>query len=330
MSVVIDKMKLWAQDSVKPALARSTRGSRSRSTSPMPGVPDTPPSCATSSSSRVAFSLPHGTQRSMAAVHKASPSTDIISCLCTAIRNAGALYECLGVLVSTDNKKHRLWIPERPRCIHLSCSTKAMTLAEVLYLPPPSMKERLKLGVKLASSVLQLHKTQWLGERWSKQDIRFIIPAETLTSRNLIIESPFLYQNFVPHAPVTPPPENSIQTSIVPCNPSLYSLGIVLIELWHWKDLQCLQGTVSTSSGQDARAEFFTAFQLAKELHDEAGKYYGEAVRRCIQGLDTLETSLEKEEFKNKVYSEIVRPLEENLETFLGKPIAAIFDTGAL
>ncbi|KAF8417858.1 hypothetical protein EV426DRAFT_352996 [Tirmania nivea] len=325
------KMKYWLQDNVEPA--RPTRNFRSRNTSPMPAVPDIPPSSVTSGPNKVAIALPRGTQRSVATAYKlrkASPSADIISCLCTAIRSAGVLHGCLGVLVSTDNKKHRLWIPERPDYIHLSCSAKAVTLAELLYFPSPSRKERLKLGVKLASSVLQLHKTQWLGERWSKHDIRFIISVETCTSRSPIIENPFLHQYFIP--PNTSSTKNSIQLSIVPCNPSLFSLGIVLIELWHWKDLQCLQRSVSTdsSTGWDARTEFFTALQLAKELHDEAGENYGEAVRRCIQGLDTRETNLEQEGFKNKVYAEIVRPLEENLAIFTGKSIPEIFGMSAI
>ena len=330
MSVVMGqfgKMKCWVQDNVKPA--RSTRSSRS--TSPMPMDLDTPPSSVTSGLKKADFALPHRTQRNIATgcrARKARPSADIISCLCTAIRDAGAFHECLGVLVSTDNKTHRLWIPERPNCIHFSCSAKTVTLAEILCLPPPSTKERLKLGVKLASSVMQLHKTQWLGEKWSKQDIRFIIPAETRTSRSPMIGNPFLHQSFVP--PNAPLPESATQASIVPCNQSLYSLGIVLVELWHWKDLQSLHAGVSAGLGTgqdlDTRTEYFTASKLAKELHDEAGENYGEAVRRCIQGLDTRETSLEEEEFKNKVYSEIIRPLEENLEIFTGKPIADIFD----
>ena len=314
-------MKCWVRDNVSPG--RSRRGSRSRGTSPMPGVSDTLP-----------LGVTPEIQQSMETacrVRKASPSTDIISCLCTAIQNSGALHKCLGVLASTDNKKHRLWIPERPECIHLSYSVKAVTLAQMLCLPPPLRKERLKLGVKLASSVMQLHKTQWLGERWSNQDIRFIIPAETHTSISPVIDSPFLHRSFAPPNP--PLPENTTPAVIFPCNQSLYSLGIVLIELWHWKDLQ-IQGSASTGLGtgqdSDARTEYFIASQLAKELHDEAGEIYGEAVRRCIQGLDTRETSLEKDEFKNRVYSEIIRPLEEHLEGFIGKPIGDIFDKGAL
>ena len=316
------KVKCWVSDNLK-----SARPTKPRSTGPMPRALDMPPSNVTSGPRKVAFSLPHETQQSMVTgcrMRKACPSTDIILCLCTAIRNARALHECLGVLVSTDNTKHRLWIPERSECAHSSHSATIVTLAEILRLPPPSIKERLKLGVKLASSVLQLHETQWLGERWSKQDIKFITPAETRTLTSPMIAAPFIHQNFVLQN--TPSLENSIEASIVACNPSLYSLGIVLIELWHWKDLKCLQGSVSTDSGQDAEREHLAAFHLAKELYDEAGEKYGEAVRRCIQGLDTRETSLEKEEFKNKVYSEIVQPLEDNLEIFSGKSIADIFD----
>lgn len=61
---------------------------------------------------------------------------------------------------------------------------------------------------------------------------------------------------------------------------------------------------------------YMTALNLIDELYDDAGNKYGDAVRRCIQGLDCRETNLEKEDFKKEVHEKIMGPLKENLETF--------------
>jgi len=58
---------------------------------------------------------------------------------------------------------------------------------------PPSFELRLRLGVKLASSVMQLHGSQWLNETWVRDDI-FFIQGRT----GSLIEKPFVNRSFFP------------------------------------------------------------------------------------------------------------------------------------
>ena len=193
-----------------------------------------------------------------------------------------------------------------------------VSLAKLLSLPPPTRRERLKLAVKLASSVLQFHKTEWLQERWGKQDIYFI--QEDPKS----LEIPVVCQAFTPESSV---PEASMK-SIISCNLSLFSLGIVLIELWFWRSVESFQ--VNKPGANDPpedldTARFITATKLIQTLYGDAGSNYGDIVRRCINGLDHREIQLENDEFKNEVYLKVLQPLERDLEHFYSEPLEKIF-----
>jgi len=329
-SSVIGRFGYWVQEKTG-----GSRGWKSRSASPMPGSTHTIQQRDTKNPRKVTFGLPDASRDPPCPtpsnrIQQGILADNIIQCLCTSICNATEADACLGVLVSRDDRKHRVWIPRR-LCVTANC--KFLTLAEMLSLPHEPLKlERLKLGVKLASSVMQLHTTEWLGESWSKEDIKFFLQLELDERRKSVIDYPFLHQNFLQPNTADSPSQDAVEASLIPCNQRLYSLGIVLIELWHWKGFECLRrvalpGPGITDNGDGSGNEYFAALRLAKQLYQDAGASYGEAVRRCIQGLDTSETSLENDEFKDKVYSEIVRPLETNLETFSGKRIAEIFVT---
>ena len=163
-------------------------------------------------------------------------SEQIISCLCstirnTAVRNIKEMRTCIGILVS-NNIRHRVCVPRAS-----PISARILPLAELLSLPNhrPPKKERLKLGVRLASSVLQLHRTKWLQERWGNQDIYLIQGDYSQTKKGPSLEIPVVRQVFTPEHSV---PEVSVESHIIGCNLSLFSLGIVLIELWFWRSVE--------------------------------------------------------------------------------------------
>ncbi|KAF8535412.1 hypothetical protein BDD12DRAFT_893070 [Trichophaea hybrida] len=88
---------------------------------------------------------------------------------------------------------------------------------------------------------------------------------------------------------------------------------IILIELWYWTSIEELQ----ISQEKDLRAQGFddsivkslTANRLvdstSDSIYDDAGTSYGDAVRRCIKGLDHKETNLVVDGFKDEVYLKI-------------------------
>lgn len=224
---------------------------------------------------------------------------------------------CVGVLVS-GSSKHQVWVPTVPLAI--LGSPRFVSLAELLSQPVPPMVERLKLAVKLASSVLQLHTTKWLQERWGKNDIYFIQGNSSQPS-SLSLETPVVRQAFTTEPSVS---EALIEPSrMISCNLSLFSLGIVLIELWFWRHLESFPSEQSQASNcpEDLdSARFTTARGLIGRLYEDAGNNYGESVRRCINGIDHKETQLENNEFKNEAYLKVLQPLEKHLEFFCHGP----------
>ena len=251
-----------------------------------------------------------------------SASERIIECLCTTIRNIRELRPCVGILV-TNNIKHRVWVPRAPLT-----SARVLSLAELLSMPEPPRRERLKLGLRLASSVLQLHGTEWLKERWGKQDI-YLIQGGSSQPRDPSLEIPVVSQAFTPAPSVS---EVTMESHIISCNLSLFSLGIVLIELWFWKSAESFETNKpqAYSCLEDLdTARLVTAKRLIRKLYGDAGDNYGNIVRRCISGLDHKETQLENDGFKNKVYRKVLQPLEKNLELFCDEPLEKIFGKGS-
>ena len=232
------------------------------------------------------------------------------------------MHTCVGTLVSNDSK-HRVWAPRAP--LAMLTSARVVSLAELLSLPKPLWRERLKLGMRLASSVLQLYKTEWLQERWGKQDIYLIQGASQ--SRSPSLETPVVCQAFPPEPSVF---KASIRSHITRCNLSLFSLGIVLIELWFWRGIESFedksQPYYSSSEETSDTARYHTAQRLIDELYGDVGVNYGDVVRRCIIGLDHKEIQLENDGFKNEAYLKVLQPLREDLERFCNETLAQIFE----
>ena len=310
-----------SDSSCPPRRPQSPRSPRS----PILDPSDNPQESATRGPKRGAFKLPSG--GCLNDTYKENPLTlagRIINCFCSTIRNASEDNPHLGLLISTDNKKHRVWIPRQP--LSISKPARTVTLGDLLSMRTPSRKERLKLGVKLASSVMQLHKTQWLSEKWSKQDILFI--QECSSQSNVpVLENPLVPQTFTPDSS---PCQISAEFRFTRCNRSLYSLGIILIELWFWRSLESFQaenGSKQPNSVTTETEEYSTALRvLDDKLYGDAGDNFGDIVRRCITGLDHRETQLESDDFKNEVYGKIIQPLEEHLQGFWDASLDTIFE----
>ena len=263
---------------------------------------------------RVGFCLPAAETHLVETLQSRSVPEQIIESFCSTIRNITEMCTCAGVLVS-NNIKHRVWVPRAPLA-----HARVVPLAKLLSLSEPPMMERLKLAVRLASSVLQFHTSGWLQEKWGKQDI-YLIQRGASQSGNPSLEMPVVLQAFTPEPTVQ---EASIESRIIRCNLSLFSLGIVLIELWYWKNVESFHAGESQVENLDI-ARYITVQELIEKFHEVAGIDYSSSVRRCIRGIDHQETQLENNDFKNEVYVKVLQPLEKHLEHFSGKPLGELF-----
>lgn len=190
------------------------------------------------------------------------------------------------------------------------------TLREVIddkTIVSPLKGDRLQLAVRLASSLLQLHDTEWLPEVWGKDNV---LVSDEITTDRYAVKSAFtrIVQISSPTAvPAVTPAQ---------CSASLVCLGIVLVELLLWKPFEEIQSPrekLLIPFGE-LLSEIKTIERLITEsvIQGEGGKKYAVAVRQCTGNLDIDDPRLSHDEFKNAVYARIVQPLEEHLKEFNG------------
>ena len=269
---------------------------------------------------------PSSEPRSDSSVHNPQPqnvppkiTAKVIHDFCQSIQNPDCDDSCLGILVDDEKRKHRVSLATTALRNHQPGKTIPLDALLSSRFPPPR-SERLVLGVKLASTVMQLHNTGWLNEMWDKRDIVF--PVDPTNSDKASTERPAVWRSFGSLPPTSTCTPGSPR-SIAQCNKTLFSLGVVLLELWFWKSLEELErdalSSIPESSGwASVERSFETADRMVEKLHTDALPLYSGAVRQCIQGLAYPQTCLSKDDFKREVYRMVVCPLEENMRLYLG------------
>jgi len=198
-----------------------------------------------------------------------------------------------------------------------------VSLDQLLQREDIEQGDRLRLGVELASSLMHLHTTRWLDESWGKCDILF--PQKASRKRRMsgeeimILEADLKKPVVRSFRPQSHSRQQSEATARVPISydKNLFSLGVVLIELWFGKRLQDLSEPQDTVVKDNPDfTNWITALRLVPIIEEEAGEMYGGAVRRCIQGMDSAVRTLENDDFKSKFATEVVSELERNCEAY--------------
>ena len=181
-----------------------------------------------------------------------------------------------------------------------------------------SAKDRLSLGVKLASSVIQLHQTWWLNTSWGKRDIVFFADPQT---RDPLMAKPMVQHDLNSSPTILPPAQR--QDVTCPKTKILFSLGVVLCELWLWRRLEDFCPDADPDSKLDYvhwsdNIKLLGIATLAyKNLQADAPPKYCEAVGACF--FDNIPA--ESQEFTIAVWRKVVSPLEELLR--LGNELGA-------
>jgi hypothetical protein len=257
-----------------------------------------------------------------------------ISDLCATLKLVCEGMGCLGALV--DQRKRRYAIHAVRRHPRALASQDIVCLKDLISAPAPTpttaicsstlkvyltRKERLQLALILASTMLQLHTTPWLSERWGKSDILFL--RQLGGSHGPLIEQPYISKPFKSYKalPPTDLPANKSPPGSIIRNKSVFDLGVLLIELCFNKSLEQMQ--TADDLDDDGKVNSYTtlstANRLIPEVYAEAGVRYGDAVRRCIRcDFDQREETFESDEFRQAVYQRVVAPLEDDLRDFCG------------
>jgi len=256
--------------------------------------------------------------------HKVSPippdarkTTD----LCADIASAGVNAADLRVLVSATN-----WLIRTKPSSCEKYTSDLVSLDQLLKGEVLCRGERLRLAVELAFSLMRLHGTKWLDEGWGKCDILFpqkITKPRKVSGEEIMIlgadlRKPVVRQSFrldshSQHRSIPP-----AKRTIVAHDRNLFSLGIVLIELWFGKRLQDLTKPEDAVPNDADTADWVTASRLLQDIEVEAGEIFGGAVRCCVFGLGGVVKTLEKDDFKGKVITEVVTQLERHWKAYDG------------
>lgn len=242
-----------------------------------------------------------------------SPTIPRIHDLCSAFRDYSGTEKCLGFLSDEKSMRHDIYPIMQPGLQNIPTP---VTLYNRLSASRQSRKakltrrERLKLALTLAASVLQLHKTPWLHERWGKKDILFLDGASgPFVSRSFLRANIETSQKAIPSS-------NSI--SIIR-NETIFALGVTLIELCLCQTLEDMRDEEDLADDglPNSLTDYMTARRLVNEVYDEGGRRYGDAVRRCINcEFDQRNASLDVEAFRLSFYQGVVQPLEDDWVDF--------------
>ncbi|ERF73184.1 hypothetical protein EPUS_03025 [Endocarpon pusillum Z07020] len=199
--------------------------------------------------------------------------------------------------------------------------------------PPPLLKPkvRLKLASAMALSYPQLQSTPWSHSGLDKSDIIFMClnrPDATID-----LTAPHISQNFTSRSA---PKASSTSTAVSDSSTALsmalafikqsrgeglFALGKLLVELAFNSPLENLFEDEDKDHGKVFEfTEYLAAKCLLSEIYEEHGYLYGEAVRRCIEGVDVREKAVENPDFRRVFLRDIFQPLQDTSTFFNGNP----------
>lgn len=181
---------------------------------------------------------------------------------------------------------------------------------------PLSLHDRLQLSKSIATGILQLYNSPLLPSTWTKHDITFVQRSDKPYRKSYISKA-------IGEANASSGKRKALP--YIP-NPTLFSLGILLIEICLARTLDDLRTIDDCDSDVEMTnptmaTDYATAIRLLNNdrILEESGEPYADAVRRCIScNFGPTKTDLENESFRQAVYSGVVVPLEEQVKAVLG------------
>lgn len=172
--------------------------------------------------------------------------------LCTTVSDRRRSTDWFGVVADCTGKQHRMRAVEQDHALSSSFTRpETISLSQVLAQSTMRLEHKSRLGLKLASSVMQLHTTLWLSDYWGADDIFFVQIADDVN-----LDHPLVRRNFGTKSNASlRQPQDSSQT--IPC---LFSLAVVLIELWYCKPFESLKNDIEIMMASQVAVQTPTSY----------------------------------------------------------------------
>ncbi|KAF5670736.1 hypothetical protein FCIRC_8902 [Fusarium circinatum] len=220
---------------------------------------------------------------------------------------------CTGYMLQEEHK-HYIYIPERSLTSGRPRNT--ITLYNFLsnkgklgmhYNFGSVVTDRYELALLLASSLLQLHATSWLGDWWSTDDI-LILPKNSKMSFK---DCTFVMQNF-PSSTITKvsQPSKTTTRQMVIRNEAIFRLGATLVELSTVATLEA-QEEVEDHRITEELTDFNTAERLSKAVALNNTLEWNAVVDRCLRCGFHSPPDFTRKDFRAEFYQCVVGPLEK-------------------
>lgn len=236
-----------------------------------------------------------------------SSMTQQISNLCASLKSPKS--SCCGYLSVDDCKYYVYTVSRRTANVVPSISLDQILRREVQ--PVPKRSQRYALSLSIASSFIQLLDSPWLpSASIRKADIHFL---GDLDNPNIfLIDQPHINPDFTltrPEAPAAAKP-----TSPISVTEALDHLGIMLLELCFGQALQDQPYRGRWPAGSDEREracfDIMAARDWQREVNDEAGQDFAEAVAWCLGG----NRSTPPDKWRQEMLKRVIKPLQRCLD----------------
>jgi hypothetical protein len=247
-----------------------------------------------------------------------TPVSDIrIEDLCNTLAVCDETNSCLGYLSDEEHLHHELRSTKNGEMPIENCELIGLeNLLASNNRSKLTRKQRYRLAVILASSILQLQTTPWLLDPLVKKNIFFC-----RNGFNILSDQPYILHSLPSDksSPIT----NQDQMSTQPISPliirnttrnSLVHLGILLLELCFGQPIE-KQTDLRDQYLMDGKAhndtDFLTARDWVYAVGEEAGEEFEKAVKCCVQCNFDGKLDWRDMHFTESVYTAVVKPLEK-------------------
>lgn len=179
-----------------------------------------------------------------------------------------------------------------------------------------SRHRRFKMAAHIASALLQIHKSPWLSNQWSKDQFFFLADAQ-----NVYSDYPYVSQNFIPNALDTPAADVTCgpQPSILEedTRKSLFTVGVIILELIFGHNIEACSFRhhyYGPNNEPNDQTDVSTAQKWAQKVLEECGAEIDDVVRRCLDCSFGPKPNLKDKRFREAVYEGVIRPLADYLK----------------
>ena len=229
---------------------------------------------------------------------------------------------CAGFLQRTKTFKHLIYA-DRDRTVQRDDVKSLEDALNAAKSDPEGIPypEKLTLAKLLALAVLRYHSTPWLNSEWGSRDIVFFgikdFSQDPLNGPFLRSRVATKTSTFKQHS-VTQ--DIDIQTTVAHLrspirNQTLYSLGVMLVELAYDSPLQDLQKPEDDQG--DPHTLYWTATRLGDKVGRKLGPKYADAVKICLYGGFGASSELEDAKVQKQFFDEVVRKLAKCAEAVM-------------